>query len=303
MFKTILENLPPLFLLMAAGYVLGKTKIINAGVSAGLSSILLGIALPSTIIMSMQREFSYGLLLDGAKAFIFSLLLPFIMAGAGLMLCRLIKIPSERKGVCAFALAFGNISFMGFPIIEAIYGQEALFFVSAANVAFYLLTPTLGAYVLNPGIMKERGRRKLPFNAPLVSALLGLALFLFRIRLPGFAGTALSMAGGMTTPLSMLIVGAILAQNSIKSVFGNFRIYIIAAVKLLAAPLLLLAAFRLFAIGTVVSGVLVYLSAMPSAALTVVYSEKSGADSAFASNIVFISTLLSLLTLPVISLL
>jgi predicted permease len=110
------------------------------------------------------------------------------------------------------------------------------------------------------------------------------------------------MIGGMTSPLSMIIVGAILAKSPLKSMFGDWKMLPVIAVRLLIVPLISFAAMRLFIINPVMLGVIVVLSAMPAAALTSIYAEAYGADAALASRIVAATTFLSVITVPTLAL-
>ena len=289
---------------MVVGFAANKLKITNESTNLGLSGILMKIALPSTVIMSMQRPFSVELLQNSGVVFIVTILTHFAAVCLGLFLCRIIGIQGRQKGVWLIALAFGNVSAMGFPVIEATLGADALFYVSINNAVFFLLLPTLGVFLIQS---KEKSEdliksRKFSVNAVFIAAVIGLILFLFSVRIPAALGDALSMADRLTAPLSMIVIGGLLAQSSLKSVFAEIKLSILVMTKLLVIPLLVFFVSRLFISDGMILGVVVYLSAMPSAALVAIYAEHYKSDTASASNAVLMSTLFSPLTIPVISL-
>ena len=311
MFSIVLSNLISLCLLMLAGFILRKIRVITDEVNTGLSSILLKVALPCTIIMSMQREFSMEMLAEGGVVFLVALAMHFIAIPIGLLLTRLGRVPMTQRGIWLFALSFGNVAYMGYPVITAIFGDAALFYVAMNNVAFNLLFPTLGYAIVVYGMPKAEPQEKadvktlakrLATNEALIATVVGLALFVTSTRLPAPVGSALTMAGSLTTPVSMMIIGGLLAKNSFKLVFGDFRIYLLAAVRLLAVPLTLWLILRLFVQNPLMLGVMVYLAAMPAGAVLGIVSVQKKADSFAASKVVFMTTVLSLLTIPLISL-
>ena len=313
MFFIVLSNLTSLCVLMLSGYILRKARIITDEVNAGLSAILLKVALPCTILMSMQREFSAEMLAEGLIVLAVALVLHFLTPALGLLLTKICRVPVDTRGIWLFALSFANVAYMGYPVINAIYGEDALFYVAMNNVSFNLLFPTLGYALVTYGLPKAdapaqkasvRGvLKRLGRNEALIATIVGLTLFVTSVRLPAPVGNALSMAGSLTTPVSMMIIGGLLAKNSFKLVFSDVRIYALAAVRLLVLPLAAFAILRLFVTNPLMLGVMVYLTAMPAGAVLGIVAVQKGADAFTASKVVFMTTLLSLFTIPLISLL
>jgi len=312
MFRLVLSNLTSLCLLMLIGYILRRAKIITDEVNTGLSAILLKVALPCTILMSMQRDFSVEMLTDGLIVFGVAFVLHFLAAGLGAGLTRLCKVSPTQRGLWLFALSFANVAYMGYPVIKAIYGDEALFYVAMNNVAFNLLFPTLGYAIILYGAAKtdkpaEKARfsavvKRLAVNEALVATVIGLTLFVASIRLPAPVGNALTMAGSLTTPVSMMIIGGLLAKNSFKLVFSDVKIYVLAAMRLFILPLAVWLILRPFIQNELMLGVMTYLVAMPAGAVLGIVSVQKGADGFTASKIVFMTTVLSLCTIPLLSL-
>ncbi|MCL2415742.1 MAG: AEC family transporter [Defluviitaleaceae bacterium] len=284
-------------------------NIINDTVSAGLSGLLVNFALPSLIIMAMQMEFTPELLREGGLIFGIFVILHIILAALGILFCKILKIPRCRRGIILFCLTFGNVAFMGMPVIGSIYNDLGLFYTSMVNVVFCLLAPTMGLRQIKSGKIKEKeeikgNKRKFKPNIAFLASILGMILFLSSVRLPIFLSNALTYTANLTTPLSMIMIGGLLAKNSIKSIKSLFDrgVIILSFIKLLVIPLVCLVIFRIFIDSEIVTGVMVYLIAMPAPALAAIFAEQHKTEPQYASGVVAVTTALSLITIPVISL-
>ena len=311
MFQIVLSNLISLCLLMLIGFILRKAGVITDAVNTGLSAILLKVALPCTILMSMQREFSVGMLKEGLLVFGVAFAMHFITVGIGIVLTKVCRVQKDLRGIWLFALSFANVAYMGYPVIKAIYGDDALFYVAMNNVSFNLLFPTLGYAIIVYGMPKadksaEKAKlfdiiKRLAMNEALVATLLGLIMFVTSIRLPEPVGNGLSMAGSLTTPISMMIIGGMLAKNKFSLVFSDVKMYALAAMRLVLLPIAVLFILKPFVHNAMMLGVMTYLVAMPAGAVLGIVSVQKGADGFTASKIVFMTTVLSLFTIPLIS--
>jgi len=307
MFTIVAENLISLCALMALGFIAGKIGVIDEKSSKGLGNVLLCIAMPCMIIMSMQRAFSTELLRDGLLTLGISVIIYIIAFGAGLLICRLIKIDGHKARIWVFTVIFGNVGYMGFPVMNAVFGDDILFYVSMANVVFNVLSTTLGIAVMNGFCLEKRtgAKTRNPLTLPQVLlpsvTALGFILFVTSVTIPPPLARALTMSGNMVTPLSMVIIGGILARSNLLKIFMGWKDYIYLAVKLFILPcLVLLVCKPIIGDGHVLSTV-VLLTAMPAAAVTVIYAARFTDEEVYASKIIALSTLVSLITLPLIA--
>ena len=312
----MMTNLPPsvtqsliLFLLMAGGFGASKAGILKGDTLRSLSRFIVDFTLPALIVVSMQRPFSPELRnqafrILGISAVVYAASFP--LAYAAVALYR--KADAPEKGVHRFAMCFSNVGFMGFPVAESILGHDSLFMVSIYNIPFQLLTFSVGI-VMIAGRARSEGRfnpfasLKVLLNPSIASAFVGFALFLFSVRIPDPLYTALDLFGGMTTPLAMAVIGAVLAQTRIGSVLANPRIWLTTAYRLAIHPLLVLALAKALGLSGMELAVPVLVSAMPVAANSTILAGVYGGDQVSASGLVFVSTLLSLATIPVVALL
>ena len=308
MFFAVLASLFSLFICMGLGFLLRRLRVLDDIITSGLSKVLLYAAMPCTVFLSLQREFSAELLGESVVAFAVggaSFLVSFALSNA---LVVLFRAKDEEKGVWKFTLTFANVGYAGFPIMMAVYGQEAMIYTSMVTAAFNILAYSLGVYIYagkNKAGGKERlgGLKPVLRNPALISVAVGLVFFIFSLRIPDFLSAAALQFSNMTTPLSMIIVGSILGKCRIAKVFGDAKVYVITAFRLIVFPVALYFILRPFIENKLTLGVLVYLIGMPAASLTVILADEHRGNTELASRAVFVSTLLSIVTIPGLSLL
>lgn len=304
-FFTVLNQIVVLFLLLVIGYVAKKFEVFDDKTTKGLVSLLLKVSLPAWIIVSMQNPFDMILLRESAIMFGLSFLtygLTFLIAW---YIPRLIGADDREKGVFQFMLMFSNVGFMGYPVIEAILGKDAIFHTAIYNMPFNLLVFSIGIIMLRGGFGKEGNRfnPKMLLNPGIIAVTVGFSFFILSIKLPSAIEGTLRMIGSTTTPMSMIIVGALLSKVKLKEVFTNKRIYIISFCRLLVLPLCTWLILRQFITNPIILGVPVIISGMPAAANTSILAAEYGGEAELASQGVSISSLFSIITIPLLALL
>lgn len=293
-----------LFLLICAGFAAGKLGAIKGDTVRSLSRFLVDFTLPAIIIISMQRPFSPALRDQSIRILVISSVvyaLSFPLAYAASAAYR--KAGRAELGVHRFAMCFSNVAFMGFPVAESLLGKESLFVISIYNIPFQLLAFSVGIVMIagkRTDGPRGLGAVKSLLNPAIVSALIGFALFLGSVRIPDPLYSAMDLLGGMTTPLAMIVIGAILAQTKLGGVLGNPRLWLTTAYRLGVHPLLVFAAAKAVGLSGMELAVPVLVSAMPVAANSTILAGVYGGDDVTASGLVFASTLLSLVTIPLI---
>jgi len=293
-----------LFLLICAGFAAGKLGAIKGDTVKSLSRFLVDFTLPAIIIISMQRPFSPALRDQSIRILVISSVvyaLSFPLAYAASAAYR--KAGRAELGVHRFAMCFSNVAFMGFPVAESLLGRESLFVISIYNIPFQLLAFSVGIVMIagkRTDGPRGIGAIKSLLNPAIVSALIGFALFLGSVRIPDPLYSAMDLLGGMTTPLAMIVIGAILAQTRLGGVLGNPRLWMTTAYRLGVHPLLVFAAAKAVGLSGMELAVPVLVSAMPVAANSTILAGVYGGDDVTASGLVFASTLLSLVTIPLI---
>jgi Predicted permeases len=301
-FITVVIAIATLFVLIAAGFGARKYGLVKDNHVHLISHILVSVSLPALTIASMQVPETTQTMGIVDQMLIVAVAYYLAAFAFGLILCRVLPATSEEKGVFQFMLVFPNSMFMGIPVALAVLGQSSLFYVILFNVPFYFLVFTLGVWLL------ARGRPgkidlKVLLSPGLVAAIVGLVLFLFQLHLPSPVQSGLELIGSATTPLAMIVVGAMLATLPLSRLAGDWRIYLTTALRLIVFPVAAFLILSPFVSDHLLLGVAVLMIAMPVAANSVLLSEEYGVDATLASQGVFISTMLCLATIPLLEVL
>ena len=204
------------------------------------------------------------------------------------------------KGIYSFMTIFGNTGFMGIPVSGAIFGGAASFYAALLNIPFNILAYTLGIALLNSRGEKSKIQWKLLINPPMVASFLAVLLVCIKIPVPGPLSKAIGMLGDMIVPCSMIIIGASLGAQKLKDVFGDWHVYAFAPVRLFVVPLLLWSIMHFFIKDATLLGTITLLGAMPVASFATMLSIQYGGNVQMASRSVFVTTVLSVLTIPLI---
>ncbi len=309
MFQTMVTSLISLFLCLGTGFVCRRLRVLDDGIVSGLAGLLIKVTLPCTIINSMIMDFSPEILGEGMLTMGITLAAYLFGAALGYLLSRILKFNTKQKQVTIFALTFPNVGYMGFPVIQALLGQQGVFYTSMGNASFNLLAFSFGVLLFTADKPSEtklsavQMTKSILLKPAFIATFIGFVLFLFSLRPPEPVSKALTMLGAMTTPLSMIILGSILSKSKISTIFSGVSVYVISFLRLVVIPAAVFLVCRPFIRNDMLFSVLVLLSGMPAAAITAIFAEEYGSDADFASRTVFVSTLLSIITMPVFTLL
>ncbi len=293
-----------LFLLIGVGYFARRIKILNDTSVSSLSKFLLHICIPAMIVYSMQIPFTSDVLQKGE----YMVLAAFAYYGIAFLVAWfapiLMRAKKEEYGVFRFMIMFSNSMFMGFPILSMLYGQDVIFYAAIFNIPFTLLTYSVGIWILTSH-EKSNGKisfnPKLLLNAAFLSTIVGLIFFITSFSIPDPIYSSLELLNNVTTPLSLVVTGGFLAQLKFSSIFRNVRQYIVAAIRLLGMPVICFVIFSQFIDDPLVLGIIVVTAGMPAAVNTVMLAEEHKAHPDIAAQGICISTLLCLITLPLIA--
>ncbi len=297
----IFEQLLLLFAVIFVGFLTKKFKVINKVGQENISNLIIYITLPALIVTSMQYEFNLERLRLIKNTFLIALIIYLTMILTSYIGIRFFKLKEETdKNIYQFMIIFANTAFMGYPVIEVVFGSQGIFLAAIYNLVLNIMLWTIGIFIIDT---KNKGFNfdyKKLFNPGIVSVLLGLILFVLPIELPLLAGEILNLLGGLTTPLALLVIGSSLAEVNVVSVFTNFKLWVIVFLRQILFPLLVLFILIQLEIDYLVIGVNVILTGMPIAAITAIFAQKYKENFILASEGVFLSTLLSFLTIPLL---
>ena len=296
------QQVAVLFLLIGAGALGVKMGWLKAEGRQMLSSLLVNLVVPAMIVNSYRMEFSMEILRNLLAAFGLSVLA--ILMGTVLTLLLTARQKDSRTPIFRFACVFSNAAYMGFPLISALFGAEGLLYASAYVTVFNILLWTMG-YGMVSGSNSPRAIAHSLLHTPVLYAMVvGLSIYLLQIPVPTLIAQPLELLGGMYTPLSMLITGILIASGDLGSILRDKHIWKLAAVRMLLIPAVCLAAFAV--LGLLRFGmsaqVVLLLECCPAAAITSVFAVQFGHDEHFAAGSVVLTTLLSILILPLCAL-
>ena len=295
--SVIVNGVISLFLIILVGVYAAKKRIITKEINKGLTNILLKITLPCLVVSSFIFDLSDELKDNIIRCFIYSPLVLIISIVISYIL--LIPIKGEKKIIIQFANVFSNCGFIGFPIVFIIYGNEGVIYASIFNLFFTAFLWTYGVILFN-GKMKREDIKKVLLNPAIVAVFIGLIIMIFGFDIPSVLSSTLDLVGNMTSPLSMIIVGVILGNAKIISYLKDKTIYYSAFLKLIIMPCILILISKLLKDTSLVIKTLIIVTAMPAAAMTSILAESFDKESEYSAVIVFITTLFSVITFPIL---
>lgn len=306
--SVLFTNLVGLFLLIGVGFLAVKTKVLSPSAAGPMTSLLMKITLPATIICSMLRPFDPSFLRDAAVICLLGVALHLSYIGICVLLIRLFRVPEGRKGMWMMCCAFCNNGFMGYPVAYAVFGEEGIALAAMLGIPFNVLVYTLGAKMVaadnKDGAEAQVSWKKVIFSMINLAIVLSLFLYCFQIPVPETVRGPLQHLANVTTPLSMMITGMNLARSRIWDMVCDRDAITATATRLLILPLLTWAVLALLPISNpLVVGVALVIMAMPSAAASVVMGEQYGGCTQLGARAVCLSSLLCVVTIPLIGLL
>jgi len=298
--SNLFSRLIVLFIYIIVGFIAAKVGKLDEDVIKKVNTVLLYIGQPALIINSvLSNHLDIGI---GELGYIFMLavIMQILLLGISYIFTPIYVREKSQRGLFKFMTAFGNTGFMGFPVISALFGDDAIFLAAVFLIPFFLASYSIG-------IIQIKGREsgaKLSFrfllNPALVATFVGVVLFFLRLPIPGEIMDACSGLAGILIPLSMVAIGANIGMRKISELWADWRMYILSLVKLCICPVLMFFICRLFVFNEIYLGIMVVSSAMPSAVLASMFATEYGTHIHEASRGVFITTLLSLFTIPAV---
>lgn len=294
--QIIFKQVAALFVMILSGFILRKVKIITSKDNKTLSEILLNLTLPLMIITSFQFELSPEKLRNASVVLILSFFAHAVTAGISHLVYA--KMEVKKQQIYKVSTVFSNAAFMGFGILNALFGQIGIFYGSMYVLVFNIFLWTYGVMVFEG--KKAGGLKHVLLNPGTIAVGIGLLTFLLPIQIPSFLNQAFGSIGAMTTPISMIVIGSFLAEGDYKKMFINGWAWMISMIRLIIVPLAAWAALRLLPTDTTIITVLITILAMPIATTTAIFSEKYGGNAQFSAQAVSLSTLLSMGTIPII---
>ena len=295
----ILQLQIQLFLLVAIGYLLSKKGMLSKDTRKQLTDLVIYVVLPCNIVQSFQIDMTHELLLATGQVLILGFAAQGLYALLNLFLYR--RFDAQRQINLKYGTICSNAGFMGLPLSLAIFGSTGLMYASVALLPIRLFMWSAGLS-LYTSTTRRQVLKTLATHPCIIAVFVGFALMFSGLELPLFLNNTIDSLGRCCTALSMVVIGAILSDVDPRSVFEPAGLYY-AVIRLLAIPALLFGILWLLKVDNLVTGIIVVLAAMPAGSTTAMLAQKYDQAPEFASKMVFISTLFSLVTLPMWALL
>ncbi len=294
-----------MFILLFVGWALYKKDFLSADSTKQLSSIAINIICPIVIFNSYQTDFDPSLLSG-----LFMAAGLAVVSQLALILFSYVVVRKTHRNaeIERFAISYSNCAFLGIPLVQATFGSEGVFYLTGYITVFNLFMWTQGVMLMKGGERKAPAETakavlKVLVSPAIVAIALGLICFFTGLRLPAVLQEPLNYLGALNTPLAMLVSGATIAKAGLRGVFGTPRIYFVQSFKLIIVPAVLAAAFvplTLLGVDKLIIDTILIAAAAPTAAATIMFSYTHGRDAEYASNHFALSTIVSIVTMPLV---
>jgi len=304
----IISQIFILAIVVLIGVIAAKLKVLTIESKDMLSKVIFNISLPLMLFTNfLKLDATPRLLTNSFTVLSVSGIVIFFMLLAGWSVTKLFNFKGREAAVFKAHSMFGNTIFLGFPLITALYGVEGLLYASMYQLVSTIIMWTAGVIILTHG--DERSWKKSiarVLNPNTIATLLGLLFFVFSIKLPALIVKPLSELGAANTWLSMLYIGAMLVLADVGGLLGRKSLYILSINRLIIVPAIMISVFAAFSAITgfshdkTVAAVIILEASMPCMASVVIMAKELGADDHLAVGNVFVSTIISILTLPMV---
>ena len=291
-----------LFAIVLVGYGAGKLGYLGGDFDRQLSRLVINMTCPALILSSAMtgelpdREYILPLLL-------ISVITYAVLTGIAFLLPRYLTKKKDDEGAIGFALMFGNVGFMGYPVVASIFGHEAVFYAAVLNVVNTFAVFTVGTILITgkSKVEEKRFEKKVLYSTPMLACYLTMLIVALRIdNIPEAISAPLTMIGNITVPAALLIIGSSMSNLPIKSLLGNTSVYATTLFRLAILPIGIYYLCTLLGFSQFVININTVVIAMPVATYGTILCLKYGKDTTMITEVTFITTLISMVSIPLL---
>lgn len=291
-----------LFVIVIVGYMTGKLGYMGGEFDRKLSSLVINWTCPALILSSAMtgelpdRRFILPLLAISVVTYL-------VLTGVAFWLPRFLTRRKDDEGVVGFAMMFGNVGFMGYPVVASIFGHEAVFYAAVLNVVNTFAVFTVGTILVTGKgeVEGPRFQKKVLYSTPMLSAYLTMLIVALEIDdIPACISQPLTMIGDITVPAALLIIGSSMSQLPLRALMGNATVYITTVMRLVVVPVAMYFLCLLLGFDPYVVNINTVVIAMPVATYGTILCLKYNRDTSLMAEVTFITTLLSMITIPLL---
>lgn len=297
-----LEVMVVLFIIVVLGYVLCKLGYMGDKFDQKLSAIVIDITCPALILSSVMgdalpdRTLILPLLGVGFLTY-------FILLVFGFFVPRLITKNRDDQGMIGFALMFANVGFIGYPIVSSIFGPKAIFYAALLNMPNTFFIFTAGVMLVKGEYSIRQLNPKVLFSPAMIAAFAAALIVALNLHTPDLIARPITMVGNITVPAALMVIGSSMARLPLKQIIGSWKVYVSSAVRLVVVPVSLYFLFRVCGVSDTINDINTVVIAMPVASFGTMFCMKYGRNPALMTEITFITTVASILTIPLITML
>lgn len=301
----LLQQMMVLFIIMMIGFVCRRIGLIRAEGSKMLSGIVVNVANPALILSSSANKESSiqgkELVITLGLAVCFYLI--FLVLAE--IVPRVLRVSKEDLGVYKAMTVFSNIGFMGFPLLSAMYGSEALLYASLFTIPYNILIYTYGVSSMSKEDKDKEQKSSIPwskiFNIGVIFSIIAVVLYLTKLPVPTVITDAAGTLGNLTAPLSMVVIGDAMSQMKIKELITDKKLMLFTGIKLLVIPIAGLFFIKHLNLSPMLTGVCMVMLSTPVGSMTAMLAQQYDGNYELASKGVAVTTLLSVITMPIVS--
>lgn len=296
-----LQEMLMLYCIGAIGFIVRKTGILNEHTNDVLTRLILYITLPALILFSLDISFSFTIIKEFLWLLLMSVYVLLLSIFLAVWMRRRAQLPEKQQSVYESLIVFGNQGFIGYAVCYILFNEQGIIYLTMFNLFYLILIWSYGIHLFTKG-KSVVSWKAIFLNPGILSTFLGLIILFTPIHFPETVSNTLESVGEITIPLSMILIGSLMANTKYKDIplmFKNIHLWKAAMAKLLLIPLLLLP-FTLLPVPFSLLVIAILVSGMPSAPTTSLYSQKFDADTNFATSGVLLTTVLCIISLPFI---
>ena len=301
-FQVIATTMCSLFIIVIAGYFSHRRGIINEEFERKLSGFVIKVTCPALLISSTMgdkmpdREHIPMLFLVSLLTYVILIPLAYVQP-------VLMRVKRDLRGMYSFMLTYSNVGFIGYPVVASIFGSDAVFYACILNVFNTITVFIWGVMFISGENLKDGFRFRLFVSPAMIATYISVIIVVLNLHTPKAIAMPLSILGNMTVPSSLIVIGAALAEIPTRKMVGTPHIFIMCFLKLLVLPLLVYYAMILIGVDTRISSINMILIAMPVASFGTMFCMQMGKDETTMSQGTFWTTLLSVVSIPLLAML
>lgn len=308
----VLQQMIIIFILIGIGMLLYKKEMLSEMTSKQISGLIVNLTNPALLICSAFDDGPKVSLQELASALFIYIIIYAILIAASFLLPYILRVPNRYHYAYRMLTIFGNVGFIGIPLSSAVLGTESLIFVSIYNLIFNILVYTFGISTIQKAAMEQSGsncdisvtssRWQKIINAGTVSAVATIVFYLGNFDVPVIITSTMSHVGKATTLLSMLVLGVSVAQMSAKEIFSHPKLYGFTLLRQILIPIGCIILMRPFIHNTLILNTMALMLAVPAANMPLMLSKQFNVETDTISQGIILTTILSLVTIPIVSL-